>query len=147
MEWICENCPNNDKPIEYCIWACGKEEEKRKEGFRMIDLTKLYYLVHPCTTGIKPTEQNQVDEKLVYYQLRSRHPEIKLIRPMDLLPIDLDHPVAMEKCLKLLSACDAAIFAGAWMTSKGCMMEFEFCKENEKGIIDFSNLVFDERCG
>ncbi|WKY44182.1 DUF4406 domain-containing protein [Eubacteriaceae bacterium ES2] len=110
----------------------------------MFDLKKMYYLAHPCTTGSQNVEQNRMDEKLAYYELCSKHPGIKLVRPLDLIPAGTGHHEAMQKCFKLLDACDAAIFAGAWMTSKGCKMEFDFCLENEKGIIEIGNIVQDE---
>lgn len=106
----------------------------------MIDLKKTYYLAHPCTTGGKSIEENKTLEKLAFEQLQKHYPGLKVIRPLVLIPEDMGHQDAMLKCFKLLNSCDAAIFAGAWMISKGCKMEFNYCIENDKGIIDFGNL-------
>lgn len=109
----------------------------------MIDLKKTYYLAHPCTTGGKSIEENKTLEKLAFEQLQKHYPGVKVIRPLTLIPEGMEHQEAMLKCFKLLGECDAAIFAGHWMISKGCRMEFDFCLANGKGIIEFGNL-FDE---
>lgn len=109
----------------------------------MIDLNKVYYLAHPCTTGGKSIEENKLSEQHAFKKLKTKFPGIKVIRPLVLIPDGMGHTEAMERCFKFLSGCDTGIFAGCWMISKGCKMEFEFCIKNNKGIIDFVNL-FDE---
>jgi len=109
----------------------------------LIDLNKIYYLVHPCTTGGSTMEENKASEQLAYEKIIAWYPGIKIIRPLQIIPDGMGHSEAMERCFKLLSGCDTGIFAGYWMISKGCKMEFEFCVTNKKGIIDFENL-FDE---
>lgn len=106
----------------------------------MIDLNKTYYLAHPCTTGGMSIDENKKLEKLAFAKLQEHYPGIKVIRPLELLPADMEHQEAMMKCFKLLKDCDSAIFSGRWMISKGCKMEFEFCVLNGKGIIEFENL-------
>lgn len=106
----------------------------------MIDIKKTYYLAHPCTTGGKSIQENKELEKLVFEQLQKNYPGVKVIRPLVLIPENMEHQEAMLKCFKLLNQCDAAIFSGHWMISKGCKMEFDFCLENGKGIIEFGNL-------
>jgi len=109
----------------------------------MIEMSKTYYLAHPCTTGGKSIEENKTLEKLAFEQLQKHYPGLKVIRPLVLIPEDIGHQDAMLRCFKLLKDCDVAIFAGHWMISTGCRMEFNFCLENGKGIIEFDNL-FDE---
>lgn len=106
----------------------------------MIDLSKTYYLAHPCTTGGKSIEKNKGSERCAFEKLQKHYPDIKVIRPLTLIPEDMEHQEAMLKCFKLLKSCDAAIFAGHWMISKGCMMEFAFCVENGIGAIEIGNL-------
>lgn len=106
----------------------------------MINLNKTYYLAHPCTTGGKSIEENKALEKLAFEQLQEHYPGVKVIRPLVLIPESMEHQEAMLKCFELLKDCDAAIFAGHWMISKGCMMEFKFCIENEIGVIEIFNL-------
>lgn len=106
----------------------------------MIDIKKTYYLAHPCTTGGKSIEENKELEKLAFEQLQEHYPGVKVIRPLVLIPENMEHQEAMLKCFKLLNRCDSAIFAGHWMISKGCQMELDFCLKNGKGIIEFGNL-------
>lgn len=106
----------------------------------MIDMSKTYYLAHPCTTGGKSIEKNKESERCAFEKLRKHFLGIKVVRPLTLIPEDMEHQEAMLKCFKLLKSCDAAIFAGHWMISKGCMMEFAFCVENGIGAIEIGNL-------
>lgn len=106
----------------------------------MIDLRKTYYQAHPCTTGGMSIEKNKESERHAFEKLQNHYPGIKVIRPLTLIPEDMEHQEAMLKCFKLLKECDSAIFAGHWMISKGCRMEFDFCLKNGKGIIEIGNL-------
>lgn len=105
----------------------------------MLKEDKLYYLAHPLTTGGRNIEQNRIEEKLVYYEIMSRYPKAKILRPLALLPDNMDDEQAMKKCYNLLAAADIVIMSPGWETSTGCMLELKFSENNLKDILLYKN--------
>ena len=95
-----------------------------------LDGEKMVYLAHPCTTAGGTIEDNKKHEDQTYLVLLEKYPKVKFVRPLKLIPDGMSHQDAMDRCFKLLSACDGAIFSGDWAKSKGCLMELEYCIRN-----------------
>lgn len=84
---------------------------------------KIYYLAHPCTTGGKSIEENKVREDLLYKRIIDENPGVNIIRPLRIIPEDMEHEEAMCRCFKMLDAADAIILPLGWDKSRGCTQE------------------------
>ena len=54
------------------------------------------------------------------------------------------YDIGMEYCISILKDCDEMITFGDWSNSKGCLIEKEFCKNNNIKITDFSEFIKEE---
>lgn len=116
-----------------------------------LDPTKIYYLSHPCTSvGMmaenKNHEQGCADNILgahegVSYRRQLWKNEIKLVRPLTLIPECMPMNVAMTRCMLLLEACDAIIMCGDWKQSEGCKMELQAAKANGLEVLYYEQVV------
>jgi hypothetical protein len=96
---------------------------------------KVYYLAHPCTTGGKSIEENKNKEEELYQRIIRDNPGTKIIRPLTIIPKDMEHEEAMRRCFKLIEAVDGLIFPAEWNKSRGCRMENDRAKIEDKEII------------
>lgn len=53
----------------------------------------------------------------------------------------------MDRCIGLLSRCDALILTGAWERSPGCMAEYIYAKYQGKRVYEWTGGRFRELCG
>lgn len=118
-----------------------------------IDKNKIYYLSHPCTSNGE-MEKNKKHEELCFRKITAKQQtafigdgelldKINVIRPLTVIPPDMEYGEAMKRCLVLLSACDAIILCGNWEHSTGCLIEKE---QAERLGIDVINCK-DVCCG
>lgn len=93
----------------------------------------LYYLSHPYTTygNIEVNRSNA----LKYEVELCNEMDTIVINPLS-LPMPDDHDKAMDKCLKLLSACDGIIMCPGWEKSRGCCIELDFAIDRKMDIIE-----------
>ncbi|MEG1331611.1 MAG: DUF4406 domain-containing protein [Eubacterium sp.] len=111
-----------------------------------LDPTKMYYLSHPCTSVGMVAENREKEQECVVNILTSQQNgvaylgqparnKIKLIRPLTLIPDNMDWSTAMDRCIKLLRICDGIIMCGEWEKSRGCAQEY--WKAVDAGIVIF----------
>lgn len=148
----CETCKYTNESItqEPCYSCMVDTRNKRQPKDHITEDNKivstpmlknesLYYLAHPLMTGGKIIDQNRREEKLIYHQILSRYPGIKILRPLELLPETMDNAFAMYKCYHLMAASDAIILSPGWEMSTGCRLEKQFCEDNDKDIFYFKD--------
>lgn len=99
------------------------------------DTSKIYYLAHPCTGGPYCEKDNRQMESINSSYLSIVNPEIKLVRPLTIIPKDMDYDIAMNRCYKLLDACDVILLCDGWDKSKGCLLEYEYATKHDIEII------------
>lgn len=92
---------------------------------------KIYYLCHPCTTGSRTMIENKEREEALYIRIIERNPEIKVIRPLQIIPDNMPHEEAMERCFKMLDAAHAIILPLGWNGSNGCTQEHNRAEEKD----------------
>lgn len=88
-----------------------------------LDENKIYYLAHPCTTGGKSIKENKIREEFLYQRIINENPSIRIIRPLQIIPEDMQHEEAMIRCFNMLDAVDTIILPMGWEKSNGCSME------------------------
>jgi len=82
---------------------------------------KLYYLSHPYTS-IGNTTLNIIDNNSICSRLRFEG--INVLNALSIVTgVTDEEELAMNKCIKLLKACDALILSGNWELSRGCLKE------------------------
>lgn len=96
-----------------------------------LDISKKYYLSHPCTTH-GDIRENKEREAAIAKKLEEENPGIMLIRPLATIAEDEEWNKAMEISFQMLNNSEAIILSGEWFKSKGC--QAEFCYAKEKGI-------------
>lgn len=115
-----------------------------------LDINKVYYLSHPLTSCGTMKENYEHEEKCA---IQIRLLEINncesnefyhLIRPLEILPPSFDTHKAMERCIKLLRACDSIIMCGNWRHSNGCLTEMDYAKRYGLEIIYYENLIKEQ---
>lgn len=105
-----------------------------------IDNSKIYYLVHPCTSGGLTIKENRNEEFRISCAIKSIDDNIPLLRPLTLIPHNMSHSDAMDRCYKLLSACDAILLSPRWQTSIGCVLEYEYAIANGLDVIEVEQI-------
>lgn len=113
------------------VWGNFAERLKNQMGSIVngdipeLEEDKIYYLCYPCTTGGRSIEENKEREEVLFKRITEVNPEIKIIRPLKIIPNNTKHEEAMKKCFKLMSVADAIILPLGWSKSKGCVQECE----------------------
>lgn len=93
---------------------------------------KLLYISHPCTT------QGDINEnrlKAQGYTKQYKNQGYHVLNPLEVINSTTSHEEAMKISIKLLKVCDAIAMCGDWEKSKGCVMEYEYAKQNRIEII------------
>ena len=121
--------PNYEKKIVFDINHGGASWPSELDG------SKIYYLCHPATTGGRTIEENKKREEYLYQRIKAQNPNVKLIRPLILIPDGTGHADAMKRCYSLIDASHAIILPMGWQRSKGCEMEHRYAARTEKGIL------------
>ncbi|MBI4856153.1 MAG: DUF4406 domain-containing protein [Acetobacterium woodii] len=103
-----------------------------------LDKNKIYYLAHPCTTGGKSIKENKLREESLYQRIINENPDIGIIRPLKIIPIDMPHEEAMQKCWRLMDPAEAIILPLGWQESSGCKKEHDKAKVAGMEIIYLS---------
>ena len=91
---------------------------------------KIYFLSHPCTSGDKTEAENRIQEEVIYQFLVSKCENIKVIRPLKIIPDNMEYFEAMEICLPLVDLSHVSIFSPGWKSSSGCVEEYDHCQRN-----------------
>lgn len=97
---------------------------------------KIYYLAHPCTNYGISIEHNRIEECKIASELQIKYDGIKLVRPLTIIPDDIDYEIAMDRCYKLLSACDGLLLSPGWEHSKGCKLEICYAMKNSINVLE-----------
>jgi len=102
---------------EYLVFGINKLT------FGWLEPNKIYYLCHPATTGGRTIEENKRREELLYKRIIKKNPKVKIIRPLTLIPDDMEYQEAMDRCYSLIDASHAIILPLGWEKSTGCSLE------------------------
>ena len=107
---------------------------------------KIYFLSHPCTSGGKGEVKNRIQEEEIYQFLVSNRRNIKVIRPLKIIPDNAGYGEAMDVCFGLMDLSDVSIFAPGWQSSDGCNDEHHYCSiTNVPKLILVSKDFFNTR--
>ena len=87
---------------------------------------KIYFLSHPCTSGDKTESENRVQEEAIYQFLVSKCKNVRVIRPLKIVPDNLEYNDAMDICFGLMDWSNISIFSPGWQTSNGCNDEYHY---------------------
>lgn len=96
-----------------------------------MNIEKTVYVCHQF--GGKP--ENVENVKNLVIKLRKKHPNYNFISPLHALGYlwgECSWEVGMDYCIDLLSRCDEMWTFGSKSMSKGCMIEKDYCKANNK---------------
>jgi hypothetical protein len=90
---------------------------------------KIVYIAHPY--GSDPWNEYQI--KRIILELTEKYPDIMFMSPVPAFSfmyniVSYEH--GMDMCFWILNHCDECWFFGDYTSSKGCMMELNYCKEN-----------------
>lgn len=98
----------------------------------------LLYISHPCTTQ-GDINENRLNAKIYtnIYKNQGYH----VINPLEVINSTTSHEEAMKISIKLLKVCDAIAMCGDWEKSKGCVMEYEYAKQNGIEIIKEISMI------
>ena len=118
---------------------------------RKLDKNIVWYLSHPCTS-FGTLEENHGEEDKAYTNIMNSQQkivycgridfnELKILRPMTLVPKNCGHDEAMEMCLAWLEGCGGIIMAGDWQNSKGCRIEKAYAEKWGKQIVYYPDIV------
>ena len=91
---------------------------------------KIYFLSHPCTSGGNGEIANRIQEEEIYQFLVSKCKNIKVIRPLKIIPDKMEYDEAIDKCFTFLDMSDISIFSPNWETSTGCNDEYTYGQRN-----------------
>ena len=123
------------------FFSKGNDEMRTKSGkilllidenYQKVELNpnKIYFLSHPCTSGGDGEKANREMEEEVFQFLVDECKNIKLIRPLKIIPDNYDYNKAMRVCYTLADVSDVMIFSPGFQTSRGCKDEHKYCIEN-----------------
>lgn len=98
------------------------------DNYEKIDISsnKIYFLSHPCTSGGWGEKGNREHEEAMYQFILSQNKNAKVIRPLKIIPDNMDYDDAMEICYRLMDISDVAIFSPEFQTSTGCKDEHKY---------------------
>lgn len=94
-----------------------------------LDNSLLYYVAAPLTSFGTIRENRRIERryvrKLKKVQKKLGVEGLKLIRPLDIIPVPLGEEESINKCISLLRCCDALILCKNWEYSSGCRIELD----------------------
>ena len=96
-------------------------------------MRKLIYVAHPFQG--KP-ENTQSVEKIIL-QLIKLYPDYTFLSPLHATGFyyfEKSYEEGMKDCIEILSRCDELWLCNWWENSKGCNIEYDWCKEHGKPI-------------
>lgn len=108
-------------------------------------MRKMIYVAHPFQG--KPENIKKV-EKIILDLVRV-YPNYVFFSPLHATGFyyfEKSYEEGMKDCIEMLSRCDELWLCEGWENSKGCNIEYEWCKEHYKPI-KLVNLMLLEACG
>lgn len=94
-------------------------------------MRKLIYIAHPFQG--KPENVEKVGK--IVLELIKLYPNYTFFSPLHATGFyyfEKSYEEGMKDCLELLSRCDELWLCAGWEDSRGCNIEYDWCKENGK---------------
>lgn len=89
----------------------------------------MHYLSHPFSGD---EVNNRVEVERIQRELQEKFPHVLFVSPIANFKAlsGMEYATIMGYCLELLNKCGAVTMTGDYRSSKGCMLELAYAREN-----------------